>query len=167
MAKGGKDLIWRDITNPEEGILSPRYRKAFFPELRDEKKYNGLYQKLYRELSEYVHGNALTVDTANIIFSQKKHDGMLDKFNTYITVAHVILGTRYLQEISNQGIAALDPTLRLRASQIESFIAYLDDKALLVAANSNSTSSNPPPPANGENDTPTTFEEADQPNGNN
>jgi hypothetical protein len=50
---GERDLIWKEITNQDEGVLSPRFRKAFFPELKEELKYNGLNKKLYRELSEY------------------------------------------------------------------------------------------------------------------
>jgi hypothetical protein len=112
---GEKDLIWRDITNPDDGILSPRYRKAFFPELYEEKRYNSVFKKLYRELSEHVHGNAKTWGAPDDIkFDKRLQDDWLAKLETFILVMHVLLSLRYLQEIAATHVLSLDPILRSR-----------------------------------------------------
>ncbi len=127
---GEKDLIWREITNQEEGILSPRYRKAFFPEISEERKYNGLYAKLYRELSEHVHGNARTWASGpdDIVFDQNQQNEWLSKLETFTLVMHVILSLRYLQELSNEHLRTLNPVLRARASQVTAILKYFDDR---------------------------------------
>jgi hypothetical protein len=127
---GEKDLIWREITNQEEGVLSPRYRKAFFPELNEERRYGGLYAKLYRELSEYVHGNANTWTSGSdeISFNQSLHTGWLQKFETFALVVHVLLSLRYLQEISAENLASLEPALRGRAPQVTALTKFFDDR---------------------------------------
>jgi hypothetical protein len=133
---GEKDLVWRDITNPDEGILSPRYRKAFFPELRDEKRYNGLNLKLYRELSEHVHGNVRTWSSNpnDIVFDRALHDEWLNKLETFMLVMNVTLSIRYLQEVPSQHLPRLDAILRFRIPQAEAIMKFLDDRLISEAA---------------------------------
>lgn len=126
---GERDLIWREITNPDEGILSPRYRKAFFPELNEERKYNSLYSKLYRELSEHVHGNARTWEAPdNIGFDKALHNQWLEKLQTFMLVMNVLLSLRYLQEIAEEHIRRLEPILRTRVPQVSAVMKFLEDR---------------------------------------
>lgn len=143
---GGKDLIWREIINSEEGILSPRYRKAFFPELNEERKYNGLYGKLYRELSEHVHGNARTWASGpdDIAFDDNLHSEWLEKLETFALVMHVLLSLRYLQELSPESLTALELILRSRASQVTALTKFYDDR--MPTQNSSQEKSNPAVP---------------------
>lgn len=126
---GERDLIWKDITNPDEGVLSPRFRKAFFPDLKDERQYNGLNKKLYRELSEYVHGHASTwAGVDDIKYDEKLHRAWFEKLETYMIVTSVLLSLRYLQEVGNEAIAKLAPKLRLRVGHVSAITDYLDEK---------------------------------------
>src|SRR5579872_7226888 len=56
--QGNRDVNWASLIDAEQGVLSSRYTAAFFPELRDSvRAYNSIGSKIYRELSEFVHGN--------------------------------------------------------------------------------------------------------------
>jgi hypothetical protein len=149
---GSRDLIWKEITNEEEGVLSPRFRKAFFPELNDERKYNGLNKKLYRELSEYVHGNARTwAGPDDIKYDEQLHQAWFEKLNTYMDVTTVLLSLRYLQEVGDGAVKRLESSLRSRVDPNSAITKYLDDTLLtpVVAAPriSGSAATAPPPPS--------------------
>lgn len=60
--KGGGDISWTNIMDLETGIFSFKFANAFFPELTDDlKHYEGLTRRVYRECSEFVHGNHHTL----------------------------------------------------------------------------------------------------------
>ena len=86
---GERDLIWKEITNDEEGVLSPRFRKAFFPELTEERKYNGL--------STYM---VVTTVQLSLRYLQKVGDGNIERLapNLRSRVGHVSAITKYLDE---------------------------------------------------------------------
>lgn len=132
---GERDLIWKEITNEQEGVLSPRFRKAFFPELREELKYNGLNKKLYRELSEYVHGNARTwAGPDDIKYDEQLHRAWLEKLDTYMVVTTVLLSLRYLQEVGDEGVKKLAPNLNSRVGHVSAITKYLDERLPTPAA---------------------------------
>jgi hypothetical protein len=127
---GERDLIWKEITNEDEGVLSPRFRKAFFPELNnEERRYNGLNKKLYRELSEYVHGNARTwAGPDDIKYDEKLHRAWFEKLETYMVVTMVLLSLRYLQEVEDSAVGELAPNLRSRVGHVSAIAEYLDER---------------------------------------
>ena len=120
----------RDNESGRRHSLSSLSEGLFPPELNEERKYNGLYAKLYRELSEHVHGNARTWASGpdDIVFDQNQQNEWLSKLETFTLVMHVILSLRYLQEISNEHLTTLNPVLRTRASQVTAIIKYFDDR---------------------------------------
>ena len=55
---GKRDLKWSEITDDDKGIFSSNFTRAFFEELIEKGKiYKGIAEKVYRECSEFVHGN--------------------------------------------------------------------------------------------------------------
>lgn len=55
---GKRDTYWSLLSCDENGPLSLRFCRAFFPELSNHAPhYRGIAQSLYRELSECIHGN--------------------------------------------------------------------------------------------------------------
>jgi hypothetical protein len=55
---GERDTYWQEIIDEESGLFSSKFCRAFFPELKDESThYKSMAQKVYRECSEFVHGN--------------------------------------------------------------------------------------------------------------
>lgn len=60
---GERDTYWSELMDKDKGIFSPKFCKAFFPELKEEiNHFNAITLKVYRECSEYVHGNKSVVD---------------------------------------------------------------------------------------------------------
>jgi hypothetical protein len=126
---GERDLIWKEIANEDEGILSPRYRKAFFPELNEERKYNSLNKKLYRELSEYVHGNARTwTGPDDIKYDEQLHRSWFEKLETCMVITTVMLSLRYLQEIGDTDVEKLAPILRRRVAHVSAIAKHLEER---------------------------------------
>lgn len=64
---GNGDLKWSVVNSEVDGVFSQRFTKAFFPELSE---HSALYltraSRVYRKLSEYVHGNSDTWEKSGI-----------------------------------------------------------------------------------------------------
>lgn len=102
---GRRDIKWATIIDQDEGVLSARFAKAFFPEFSaDTSAYRSQAIELYRKLSEFVHGNS---DTwigcgTKISFSE---ENILSYFKSASSVGEVILfviACRYLKTFSPQ-----------------------------------------------------------------
>jgi hypothetical protein len=62
--KGKRDLVWNTIIDAQSGVFSKEFVGAFYAELAQEAMhYRAIAETVYRECSEYVHGNALTQST--------------------------------------------------------------------------------------------------------
>jgi len=66
---GERDTYWNEIAGIDkeskqiQGIFSQKFCKAFFPELKNElNHFFTITTKVYRECSEYVHGNKSVID---------------------------------------------------------------------------------------------------------
>jgi len=66
---GERDTYWNEIASIDkdskqiQGIFSHKFCKAFFPELKNElAHFFTITTKVYRECSEYVHGNKSVID---------------------------------------------------------------------------------------------------------
>jgi len=60
-SRGRKDVRWAGLLDENNGLFSDTFSQAFFPELSPLiRQYKALAEKLYRECSEYVHGNPNT-----------------------------------------------------------------------------------------------------------
>lgn len=56
--KGERDTYWSELMDENTGVFSHKFSRAFFPDLKDElKHFKIITEKVYRECSEYVHGN--------------------------------------------------------------------------------------------------------------
>lgn len=59
--KDDGDIFWSEIIHEETGVLGSQFAQAFFPDLSTHvATYRAMATKVYRECSEYVHGNADT-----------------------------------------------------------------------------------------------------------
>lgn len=64
---GHGDINWNSLIDPDNGVLSSRYARAFLPETESIiENFNKTSKKIYRELSEYVHGNPTTWEETKI-----------------------------------------------------------------------------------------------------
>lgn len=101
--RGEKDTIWATLIDPENGPLSVRSCRGFFPELSEHvPHFRQLAQTLYRELSECIHGNVpnhIPLPTS-IAFSQDTFELWLSKAKSVRLVAHFAFTLRYLNDLS-------------------------------------------------------------------
>lgn len=100
---GRGDIRWNNLIDEEKGVLSPRFAKAFFPELAtDAKQFSGRAKQLYRGLSEFVHGNHETWGASGLTISFKNDLDARYHANCQ-EVFEVVLFTlccRYLNDLS-------------------------------------------------------------------
>jgi len=111
---GKNDIKWAKLIDQDSGILSKRFAIAFFPELTDDIMHtNGVAKELYRELSEYVHGNSETWNNYGITL-QKDND-LISKyfhlFEKYTNISLLVLCCRYLKSIDEHSIDAISDFL--------------------------------------------------------
>jgi hypothetical protein len=99
---GTKDIVWSALVDEDNGILSKRYARAFFPELAPEvDAMNSKIRVLYRELSEHVHGNRETLATLleQITCSTEGNSFWFDHFFRVCEVVIFSLSLRFLKEL--------------------------------------------------------------------
>ncbi len=60
---GERDTYWTELMDENKGIFSHKFCRAFFPELKEELgHFAAITKKVYRECSEFVHGNKSVID---------------------------------------------------------------------------------------------------------
>lgn len=101
--KGKKDSNWSAISSKETGVFSINFFNAFFEDMKDFcEQYHALSVTLYRECSEYVHGNRQSyagID-AEIGFNQENADGWLERSDTARLVVKFAFLSRYLPHVT-------------------------------------------------------------------
>jgi len=105
--QGKSDIYWSQLidatSETSNGVFSKRYAKAFFPELENiVVEYNNLAKGTYRDLSEFVHGNAYTWDmnTSNISFNKILFDRWMSNFVKVSKVISFGLTLRFLKALN-------------------------------------------------------------------
>lgn len=119
---GKKDLNWSSLVDTDNGVLSIRFADAFFPELRDDvSKYNGTVRKVYRDLSEFVHGNVHTwkLTPAHLNFNKELHDRWCRHLKSIAEVAFFGFSLRYLKEVDPKNLTHLEAPVIERLGHIE------------------------------------------------
>jgi hypothetical protein len=109
--KGGSDLVWRSLIDDQEGVFSKRFVRAFFEDLGDKATtYRVIAEKVYRECSEYVHGNAPASATLpeRIEFSPAAFAKWHDEAASIRLVVHFSLCSRYLETMDKAILAPLE-----------------------------------------------------------
>jgi hypothetical protein len=100
--QGHDDLWWSTLTDPDKGVFSNKFMKAFNPLLEQYRlQYSSLAATVYRECSEYVHGNPSTHDNADtsIVYDQKRAQNFHDKVSTVRLCVLFQFVSRYLPEL--------------------------------------------------------------------
>ncbi|MEP0915380.1 hypothetical protein NC981_00995 [Leptolyngbya sp. DQ-M1] len=117
--QGKRDIYWNQLVdvNPDtnNGIFSKRYAKAFFPELEDSvAEYNKLARNTYRDLSEFVHGNAYTweMSTSSIGFDDALFHRWITNFGGVSRIISFGLTLRFLKSLERGEISSLKAHLQ-------------------------------------------------------
>lgn len=107
--RGQRDSNWAILSDQENGILSKQFIRLFTEGLADEASgYRASAVAVYRECSEYVHGNAHTHRSIpeQLVFDSVSFDAWQQKASTVRLIISFTLAARYLVD--------LDPAARSR-----------------------------------------------------
>lgn len=96
---GRGDIVWARLSNPDDGVISKTFCTLFFPEISDESPhFRTLATTVYRECSQFIHGNPQAASTLPETIQLKK-ETLFDWANKLDTMCLVITFTytvRYL-----------------------------------------------------------------------
>lgn len=109
--KGERDTYWTEIMDDNKGIFSARFASAFFPELKDEiKHFKTLTQKVYRECSEFVHGNNSTIKCLpdTLEYNNELFKNWHSKADSIARIILFILNLRYLKHLGEDSFRKLE-----------------------------------------------------------
>lgn len=108
---GSRDLNWQTVTDENSGVLSKRFSNAFFPELSIHLEVQlKLTKALYRQLSEFVHGNYSTWEreNPNLSINKKLIDEYKQKFCSVSLLAQFLLSLRFLKEVEKENLYKIE-----------------------------------------------------------
>lgn len=100
---GHDDLLWGMLNDPDKGVFSHNFLKAFNADLGPyRQQYMGLSSTVYRECSQYVHGNPEThEDTSQPIgFDPTKAKDFHDKVSSVKLCVLFAFVVRYLPSLN-------------------------------------------------------------------
>ncbi|GGW75626.1 hypothetical protein DFQ11_1282 [Winogradskyella epiphytica] len=112
---GERDTYWSELMDDDKGIFSSKFCRAFFPEMKNEiSHFQAITKKVYRECSEYVHGNNSVID--KIPNSLEYSKDIFEEWNSKADIIkRIILFTlclRYLNILKEEEITKVaDPLI--------------------------------------------------------
>ena len=112
--RGERDSNWATLIDSENGVLSKNFIRLFSETLADEApSYSGTAAKLYRECSEFVHGNAHThlELPEQLAFSGPVFDSWQAKASSMRLVTSFALAARYLSDLNTSSRSSLESML--------------------------------------------------------
>jgi len=102
-ARNEKDIVWAELINEDRGVFCRNFCVSFNEELKDHTKpFKGMSEKVYRECSEYVHGNLHTHIRlpSQIQFTKDVCLEWHDKAATMYLVILFLFSIRYLRSLN-------------------------------------------------------------------
>lgn len=111
---GQRDSNWAALTDNENGILSKQFIRLFSEGLADEAaRYRASAVAVYRECSEYVHGNAHTHRSipAQLVFDNASFDAWQQKASVVRLTISFALAARYLCDLDLPARSRLESML--------------------------------------------------------
>jgi hypothetical protein len=119
---GRIDTNWNTIVDPDNGLFSQRFALAFFPELQQHiKYYREMAIGVYRDCSEYVHGNYKKQIPLpkSINFDEAVFKLWHSKADIAAMVLHFALSLRYLRDLQESEVSQLEPIINDRLGHIK------------------------------------------------
>lgn len=113
-AKDSKDINWAALKDLQNGIFSVNFINAFNPDFSEyARQYQAIAEAVYRECSEFVHGNASTHNRlpSSIIFDKIIFDSWCEKAKTIRLIIIFAFSSRYLNHISPKKYNIIEPVL--------------------------------------------------------
>jgi len=111
---GRQDIVWQRFVDKEIGVLSKSFVGAFWEDMKEHvPRYQALAEKVYRECSEYVHGNCLASSKLPSVLAFST-DAVLEweaKARVVHLVALFALTVRYLPDLSEDAHKRIEPVI--------------------------------------------------------
>lgn len=110
--KGEADIVWATLVDNQNGVLSTAFVATFSAHLSEHaSSYRAMAEKVYRECSEYVHGNVTTHDKLpdEILYSRECVLSWCDKADTVARVIIYAVAVRYMDDLDAQQVERLKP----------------------------------------------------------
>lgn len=109
-----RDITWNSLINPDDGILSLGFAHVYWPEAENRVSvYRNISEKIYRECSQFVHGNSETHVFLPETFGYSKNAVLVWK-NNFDTLMLLFLYTfilRFNKDFSAQDYAQIASAL--------------------------------------------------------
>lgn len=131
-SKDGKDINWNSLRDPQDGVFSRNFIRAFNAEFAEyNKQYSAIAEQVYRECSEFVHGNAGTHATlpADIIFNKEVFLSWSQKAESMHMAIIFVFAARYLNHIEADALRDIEGVLTDVIGHIPVVQAILDRKS--------------------------------------
>lgn len=128
--KDTQDINWQRMISAENGVLSKNFISAFAPCLVEHAAgFRAIAEKVYRECSEFVHGNAHTHITLSdsFTFSPDVCKQWHDHAKSMFVVILFTYAARYLGDLKKEAKNILEPSL-------SSELGYLDELRALLSS---------------------------------
>lgn len=112
--KGRKDINWCALIDSDKGVLSKNFIFAFNSEFSEHAaEHLAIASKIYRELSEFVHGNANSHESIppNFSFDSEIHKTWIKKASSVRDVILYCYSARYLDFLDKADLKNLEPLL--------------------------------------------------------
>jgi len=110
--RGQRDIVWSSLVDADSGPLSKKFAKAFYEELAEEAPhYRTMAEKVYRECSEFVHGNAQAKLGGTLIYQPTVFRDWHSKAKTIRLVASFALCVRYVRLADSSTCSRLEAVL--------------------------------------------------------
>jgi hypothetical protein len=113
-AKDSKDINWNALKDPQGGVFSTNFIRAFNPAFADcAKQYLAIAEAVYRECSEFVHGNAGThaILPADIAFRKQAFFSWHEKAETMRLAIIFAFSARYLNYVTKEATDRMEPMI--------------------------------------------------------
>lgn len=111
-AKDSKDINWSSLKDSQNGVFATNFIRAFNPGFSDcGKQYLAIAEAVYRECSEFVHGNAGThaILPSDIAFQKEAFFSWHDKAATMRMAIIFAFSARYLNHITKEATDRMEP----------------------------------------------------------
>lgn len=113
-ARDSKDINWSALKDSQNGVFSTSFIRAFNPVFSDcAKQYLAIAEAVYRECSEFVHGNAGThaILPSDITFQKEAFFSWHDKAATMRMAIIFAFSARYLNYVSKEAADRMEPII--------------------------------------------------------
>lgn len=112
--RGQRDSNWATLSDHENGILSKQFIRLFCEGLAEEaSSYRASAVAVYRECSEYVHGNAHTHRSIpeKLVFDSVSFDAWQQKASSVRLIISFAFAARYLVDLAHPARSRLESVL--------------------------------------------------------